>query len=97
MMRFVRAAIAAALIGCSAAVQATTVVIYVEPMTLQRYTRVIDTPGRDRVLMCMAPPSSGGCTELPVKHVSQRTDSSKPSNSLRPSVLPWAGSTTLSG
>jgi hypothetical protein len=96
-MRFIRLAMATALIGCSAAAQATTVVIYVEPMTLQRYTKVFDTPGRDRVLMCMVPPSTGGCTEVPVKRVSQATDSSKPSNSLRPSMLPWAGSTTLSG
>jgi hypothetical protein len=96
-MRFVRTAIATIILGCSAAAQATTVVIYVEPMTLQRYTKVFDTPGRDRILMCMTPPSSSGCTELPVKHVSQATDSSKPSNNLRPSMLPWAGSTTLSG
>jgi hypothetical protein len=66
-MRFVRLAIAILLLGSAAAVQATTVVIYVEPMTMERYTRVIDTPGRDRVLMCMAPPSTSGCTEVPFK------------------------------
>jgi hypothetical protein len=51
----------------AAAAQATTVVVIVEPMTLTHYTRVIDTPGRDRVLMCMAPPSTSGCTEVPMK------------------------------
>jgi hypothetical protein len=66
-MRFIRLAIAAALVGCSAAARATTVIIYVEPMTLERYTRVFDTPGPDRFLMCPAPPSAGSCTELPIK------------------------------
>ena len=66
-MKIVRLALAAGLIASSAAAQATTVVIIVEPMTLEHYTRVVDTPGRDRVLMCMAPPSTSGCTELPIK------------------------------
>jgi hypothetical protein len=66
-MNMLRLAIAAALAGSSAAAQATTVVIIVEPMTLEHYTKVVDTPGRDRVLMCMAPPSTSGCTELPIK------------------------------
>jgi hypothetical protein len=29
--------------------------------------KVYDTPGPDRVLMCMAPPSTSGCTELPLR------------------------------
>jgi hypothetical protein len=66
-MRIVRFAIAAALVGSAAAAQATTVIIFVEPMTMERYTRVIDTPGPDRVLVCMAPPAVGGCTEIPIK------------------------------
>ena len=66
-MNIVRLALAAALVASSAAAQATTVVIIVEPMTLEHYTKVVDTPGRDRVLMCMAPPSTSGCTELPIK------------------------------
>jgi len=72
MMRSVRLGIAAALVGCSTAAQATTVVIFVEPMTLERYARIFDTPGRDRFLMCMAPPSTAGCTELPIKRVAHR-------------------------
>jgi hypothetical protein len=66
-MRIVRFAIAAALVGSAAAAQATTVIIFVEPMTMERYTRAIDTPGPDRVLVCMAPPAVGGCTEIPIK------------------------------
>jgi hypothetical protein len=67
-MRFARLVIAAALAGSAAsAAQATTIVIFVEPMTLEHYTRVFDTPGRDRMLMCMAPPATSGCTEVPLK------------------------------
>ena len=66
-MSVVRLAIAAALVGCSAAAEATTVIIFVEPMTLERYTRVFDTPGPDRVWMCPAPPAAGSCTELRIK------------------------------
>ena len=67
-MSILRLAIAAALTASASAVQATTVIIYVEPMTLERYTRVFDTPGPDRFLMCPAPPAAGSCTELPIKH-----------------------------
>ena len=66
-MSIVRLGLFAGLVGLAGAAQATTVVIIVEPMTLTHYTRVLDTPGRDRVLMCMAPPSTSGCTEVPVK------------------------------
>ena len=67
-MRVIRLAIAAALLGAASAAQATTVIIYVEPMTLERYTRVFDTPGPDRAFLCPAPPAAGSCIELPVKH-----------------------------
>ena len=67
-MSVVRLAIAAGFLGCASAAQATTVIIYVEPMTLERYTRVFDTPGPDRAFMCPAPPAAGSCTELPIKH-----------------------------
>ena len=66
-MLIVRLGLALALIGSAAAAQATTVVIFVEPMTLERYTKVFDTPGRDRVLLCMAPPSTSGCTDVTAK------------------------------
>jgi hypothetical protein len=66
-MRFARLVLAAALLGCAGAAQAATIIIYVEPMTLERYTRVFDTPGPDRFLMCPAPPAAGSCTELRIK------------------------------
>ena len=96
-MSIFRLTIAAALLGSASAAQATTVIIFVEPMTLERYTRVFDTPGPDRVLMCPAPPATGSCTKIPFKRVRQATVSSNPSNSRSPSVPPWAGSTALSG
>ena len=71
-MRVLRIAIAAGLLCCAGAAQATTVIVFVEPMTMERYTRVYDTPGRDRVLLCMAPPAEAGCTELPVRKTARR-------------------------
>ena len=63
-----RLVLAGLLLGCAAsAAEATTIIIFVEPMTLNRYTKVIDTPGPDRVLMCMAPPATGGCTDVTPK------------------------------
>ena len=66
-MRVVRAGIAVAAIAWTGAAQATTVVIFVDSMSMQRHTRVIDTPGPDRFLMCVEPPAVTGCTELPIK------------------------------
>jgi hypothetical protein len=66
-MRLVRFILGSAILGSAAAAQATTVVIYVEPMTLDRYVKVIDSKGPDRVLMCMAPPATSGCTDVTAK------------------------------
>ena len=67
MARFTQILLAVALLGSSAAANAMTVVIIVDPMTLDHYTRVIDTPGRDRAVMCMAPPAVAACHEVPFK------------------------------
>ncbi len=66
-MRKVHLAIAAALLASSAAAQATTVIIYIDPMTLDHYTKVIDTPGPDRAMMCMAPPAVSNCKQIPLR------------------------------
>jgi len=71
-MRGIRIAVAGVLLGAAGAAQATTVVVFVDPMTMERYTRIYDTPGPDRLLMCMAPPSEAGCTELPIKKAPRR-------------------------
>ena len=66
-MRALRVAIAVILLASAGVAQATTIVIFVDPLTLDKYARVFDTPGPDRVLMCMAPPATSGCTEVPLK------------------------------
>ena len=59
--------LACAVLSSAGAAEAKTFVIYIDPMTLERRMVVIDTPGRDRVLMCMAPPGESGCTEVRTK------------------------------
>jgi hypothetical protein len=66
-MRRLRLAIGIALLASAGAAQATTIVIFIDPLTFDKYTRVFDTPGPDRLLMCMAPPATSGCTEVPLK------------------------------
>jgi hypothetical protein len=58
--------VAAALL-CSGGAQATTVIVFVDPMTFEKHTKVYDTPGPDRMLMCVEPPGTAGCTEIPIK------------------------------
>jgi hypothetical protein len=64
-MRKIALGFALGLVGTSA--NAATVVILTDPMTLERQTIVVDRNGPDRVLMCMAPPATSGCTELTLK------------------------------
>ena len=66
--------LAIALLGstlAATAASATTVVILTDPMTLERQTIILDRKGPDRVLMCMAPPATSGCTELSMKRAPQ--------------------------
>jgi hypothetical protein len=66
-VRIARIAIVAAAIAWAGAAQATTVVVFVDPMTFQKHTKVFDTPGPDHLLICMEPPGTAGCTEVPIK------------------------------
>jgi len=66
-MKLMKLALGSALLASSVAAQATTVVVIVDPMTFEQHTKIIDTPGPDRLVMCMAPPATSGCTELPVR------------------------------
>jgi len=68
-MRKLALVLALAVVGSSA--NAATVVILTDPMTLERQTIVVDRKGPDRVLMCMAPPATSGCTEVPVQRSPQ--------------------------
>ena len=56
--------LAGALLATAGIASAKTFVFFTDPMTLSRKMVVYDTPGRDRVLMCMAPPAESGCTEI---------------------------------
>ena len=58
--------LAAALAAASPA-SAATIVIFHDPMTLERHTVVLDPAGPDRAFLCMAPPSLAGCHKLPIK------------------------------
>ena len=66
-MKFRHLAIGTVLIGSAGLAEAKTFVIYTDPMSLSRRMVVVDTPGPDKVLMCMAPPAESGCTELRTK------------------------------
>jgi hypothetical protein len=66
-MRIVQGLTGALLLGSGVAANATTVVIFIDPMTFDHYTQVINTPGPDRAVMCMAPPAVANCHEMRVK------------------------------
>jgi len=48
------------------AASAATILVVTDPMSLERRTVVLNTPGPDRLLFCAAPPAVSGCRELPV-------------------------------
>jgi hypothetical protein len=62
-------AICGALIAASAAVPApaATVIIYQDPMTMDRRIVVRESSGPDRAFFCVLPPSDIGCREVPVR------------------------------
>ncbi len=66
-MRVLRMALVIAAIAAAPGAQAATVVVFVNPMTLDKHTEVFNTPGPDRLLMCMQPPGMTGCTQLPIR------------------------------
>ncbi len=49
------------------AASAATIIVYTDPMTLDRHTVVYPTPGPHRAFMCMAPPAESGCVPLRLK------------------------------
>jgi hypothetical protein len=56
-----------ATLAAASPASAATIIIYTDPMTLERRTVVIDTNGPDRAFLCMRPPGVAGCQEIPVK------------------------------
>ena len=65
---------ASALVGLAAVAapgtaSAATIVVYADPMTLERRTVVVSLDGPDRAYFCMLPPSVAGCQQVPVKRL----------------------------
>ena len=46
---------------------AATIVIFTDPMTLERTTVVVDPDGPDRAYMCMMPPAVSACQAVPLR------------------------------
>jgi hypothetical protein len=46
---------------------AATIVIYADPMTLDRRMVIVDPTGPDRAYLCMMPPAVSGCHAVPFK------------------------------
>jgi hypothetical protein len=66
-MRLKCLAFALALAGAADAASAATIIIFTDPMTLDRHTVVYQTPGPHRAFMCMAPPAESGCIQVQLK------------------------------
>jgi hypothetical protein len=47
--------------------QADTVIVYTNPMTLERKVVVNEGPGPDRAFHCFLPPSNIGCQPIAVR------------------------------
>ena len=47
--------------------KAHTVIVYTNPMTLERKVVVNDAPGPDRAFHCFLPPSNIGCQPIAVR------------------------------
>ena len=62
-----RLAFALALVGAAQPAAAATVIIYTDPMTLERKTVVYDTPGPHRAFMCMTPPAESDCVPVRIR------------------------------
>ena len=46
---------------------AATIIIYTDPMTMERRTVVLDSQGPDRAFLCMLPPGDAGCRAVPIR------------------------------
>ena len=62
-------ALAGGIAACTVAAPASaaTIIIYADPMTLERQTVILDSAGPDRAFLCMKPPAVSGCQEIEVR------------------------------
>jgi hypothetical protein len=51
----------------STAAQAATIVVFTDPMTMERRTVIVDSSGPDRAFLCMLPPGDSGCRAVPIR------------------------------
>ena len=51
----------------AAPASAATIYFYVDAMTLEQRSVKIDLDGPDRAYLCMLPPATSGCQEVPLK------------------------------
>jgi hypothetical protein len=66
-MRMTTALAALALPALATPASAATIVILVDPMTLERHTTILDPNGPDRAYLCMMPPGQAGCQRLKIR------------------------------
>jgi len=66
-MRWTALPLALGLAVTPEAASAATIVVLTDPMSLEKRTVVLDTPGPNRLLVCAAPPAVSGCRELPIR------------------------------
>ena len=67
MRLFLAAGAGLAFLVAATPASAATIIIYADPMTLERRTLVVDPAGPDRAFLCMKPPAVSGCQEIEVK------------------------------
>ncbi|HVL79328.1 MAG TPA: hypothetical protein VM346_08590 [Sphingomicrobium sp.] len=63
-MIYLRAVVALSCFAAPSAASAATVVIYTDPMTMERRAVFIDPAGPAKTYLCMLPPAETDCTEV---------------------------------
>jgi hypothetical protein len=58
-----------ALFAAPSAASAATIVVYADPMTLERRTVIVSLDGPDRAYFCMLPPAVSGCQRVPLQRL----------------------------
>ncbi len=56
----------------SSAASSRMIVVFTDPMTMDRRTVIISSRGPDRAYLCMLPPGDAGCRAVPIKRRQRR-------------------------
>ena len=54
-------------LGSAAPAEAATIYVYLDAMTLEQRSVKVDLDGPDRAFLCMLPPATSGCQEVPLR------------------------------